>query len=260
MTHPLDQLAAFVDGTLDTAERAVVDEHLRSCARCRGEVEAAAGARAALRAIPEPVSPDLSARFTPEQLERLAAPPSSAGTPWSKIAPALAAAAVVALVALVVPRLGTGSDDAGVAADGVAEAGSDQTNAPPLLELLDEDLDEPALQEEAEAIAATYAQAAAPDAGVDAGQGAVGAEATAPGQARTAGPARTARAVSCLEQAFPGFPGQIVRVQEATFEGTPAFVAYVLESPGADAPPDFLSVWVADAADCSILSFTSARI
>ena len=28
MTHPLDQLAPFVDGTLDTAERAVVDEHL----------------------------------------------------------------------------------------------------------------------------------------------------------------------------------------------------------------------------------------
>ncbi len=260
MTHPLDQLAAFVDGTLDTAERAVVDEHLRSCARCRGEVEAAAAARAALRAMPEPVSPDLSARFTPEQLERLAAPGSSAGTPWSKIVPALAAAAVVALVALVVPRLGTGSDDAGVAADGVAEAGSDQTNAPPRLELLDEDLDELALQEEAAALAVSYAQAVAPDAGVDAGQGAVGAEATAPDQARTAGPARTAQAVSCLEQAFPGFPGRIVRVQEATFEGTPAFIAYVLESPGADAPPDSLSVWVADAADCSILSFTSARI
>ena len=43
VTHPLDQLAAFVDGTLATAERAVVDEHLRSCARCRGEVEAPPG-------------------------------------------------------------------------------------------------------------------------------------------------------------------------------------------------------------------------
>ena len=260
MTHPLDQLAPFVDGTLDTAERAVVDKHLRSCARCRGEVEAADAARAALRAMPEPVGPDLSARFTPEQLDQLAAPPSSAGTPWSKIAPALAAAAVVALVALVVPRLGTGSDDAGVAADGVAEAGSDQTSAPPRLELLDEDLDELALQEAATALAASYAQAVAPDAEIDAGQGAVGAEAAGPDQARTAGPARTARAVSCLEQAFPGFPGRIVRVQEATFEGTPAFIAYVLESQDADTPPDLLSVWVADAADCSILSFTSARI
>ena len=49
-------------------------------------------------------------------------------------------------------------------------------------------------------------------------------------------------------------------MQEATFEGTPAFIAYVLEGPGADSPPDFLSVWVADAEACSILTFTSVRI
>ena len=79
------------------------------------------------------------------------------------------------------------------------------------------------------------------------------------GQTRTAGPA-TARAVACLKQAFPGFPGEVVRVQQATFEGTPAFIAYVIESPGADTPANAISIWVADAVDCSVLSFTSARL
>ena len=106
MTHPLDQLAPFVDGTLDPAERVVVDEHLRSCDRCRAEVDAADAARTALRAMPEPTSPDLAERFSPSGSNgsRL---PATWRAPWSKLAPVVAAAAVVALVALVVPRLGS---------------------------------------------------------------------------------------------------------------------------------------------------------
>lgn len=260
MTHPLDQLAPFVDGTLDPAERVVVDEHLRSCDRCRSEVDAADAARTVLRAMPEPTSPDLAERFSPGRIQRLTAPPATSRGPWSKLAPLVAAAAVVALVALVVPRLGSGSNDGVVAAD--AEAGGDGAGAPARLELLDADLDEPALQEAATAFAAAYAQGRRVAA--DAGQEAAGAAASAPaalsGQARTAGPARTARAVACLKQAFPGFPGEIVRVQQATFESTPAFIAYVIESPGADTPASAVSIWVADAADCSVLTFTSARL
>ena len=81
-----------------------------------------------------------------------------------------------------------------------------------------------------------------------------------PDQARFAGPARSARAVACLERAFPGFPGRIVRLRRATFEGTPAFIADVLESPGADTAPDTLSIWVAAIEDCSILTLTSVRL
>lgn len=260
MTHPLDQLAPFVDGTLDPAERVVVDEHLRSCDRCRSEVDAADAARTVLRAMPEPTSPDLAERFSPGRIQRLAAPPATSRGPWSKLAPLVAAAAVVALVALVVPRLGSDSNDGVVAAD--AEAGGDGAGALARLELLDADLDEPALQEAATAFAAAYAQGRRVAA--DAGQEAAGAAASAPaalsGQARTAGPARTARAVACLKQAFPGFPGEIVRVQQATFESTPAFIAYVIESPGADTPASAVSIWVADAADCSVLTFTSVRL
>ena len=262
MTHPLDQLAPFVDGTLDPAERVVVDEHLRSCDRCRAEVDAADAARTALRAMPEPTSPDLAERFSPGRIQRLTASPATSRAPWSKLAPVVAAAAVVALVALVVPRLGSGSSDGVVAADAGAEAGGDGAGPPARLELLDADLDEPALQEAATAFAAAYAQGrrVAADAGQEAAGAAVSAPAALSGQTRTAGPARAARAVACLKQAFPGFPGEVVRVQQATFEGTPAFIAYVIESPGADTPANAISIWVADAVDCSVLSFTSARL
>jgi anti-sigma factor RsiW len=40
LLHPgSDQLEAYVEGTLDTSDTAVLDSHLLSCARCQGEVE-----------------------------------------------------------------------------------------------------------------------------------------------------------------------------------------------------------------------------
>jgi predicted anti-sigma-YlaC factor YlaD len=40
LLHPgPDQLEAYVEGTLDTSDSAVVDSHLMSCARCQGEIE-----------------------------------------------------------------------------------------------------------------------------------------------------------------------------------------------------------------------------
>jgi hypothetical protein len=51
-----------------------------------------------------------------------------------------------------------------------------------------------------------------------------------------------------------------VQLRRASFEGTPAYLGFVLESPGAGAPPDILSVWVAAVEDCSILTLTSVRL
>ena len=173
--------------------------------------------------------------------------------------PLLAAAAVVALVAVVIPRIGGSSDDAGTSADGVAESAIDEAG-PLRLEVEATDYDESALQEGALASAAAVA---AGQVETPADQGEAGAEASSvavPDQARFAGPARSARAVACLERAFPGFPGRIVRLRRATFEGTPAFIADVLESPGADTAPDTLSIWVAAIEDCSILTLTSVRL
>lgn len=257
MSHPVDLLAPFVDRTLEPSERAVVDAHLRSCARCRREVAAAGAARRALRGMPTPQAPDLAAPFTAERLPEHLRPSSPPGAPWSKLAPLLAAAAVVALVAVVVPRLSGSSDDAGTAADGLAEDGA---GARPRLRLQIEttDYDEETLGEAARAYAAA---AAAPTAGAGEAvtEDAAG-DAPAALEARFAGARRTDGAVTCLERAFPGYPGELVEVKRAEFEGTPAFIGFVLEGPGGDGPPETLAIWVADAGDCSILSLISARL
>ena len=260
MTHPLEHLAPYVDGTLAPSERAAVDEHLRSCARCRGEVTAARAAREMLRSLPAPTAPDLAASsFTPERVTELAAPRVAPRSPWARMAPALAAAAVVALVAIVAPRLGTSSDDAGSGGIEAADTALAPTG-PVRLVLDDTDYDVASLQEAATAyVTSLTAQSDAAAAGASPAEGAtVGA--TAGEALRFAGRARSAEATRCLEEAFPGFPGEIAAARLARFEGTPAYLGFVLERPGPGLPPDTLALWVASARDCSILSITSARL
>ncbi len=259
MTHPLDQLAPYVDGALDPTERAVVDEHLRDCPHCRAEVEAAARARRAVRSIPDPATIDLAARFGPERVGRLRRAGRSDRSPWGRWMPALAAAAVVALVAIAVPRLGGSSDDATSAGDAGGEAASVADAGPLRLRVDPTDYDEAALEE----AAATFvgSRAAALDEAADGqGDGAAGASAVeAPGALRFAGPRRTDAAVACLEEAFPGFPGRLVEVRRASFDGTPAYLGFVLEGVK-DGSADRLSIWVAMVEDCSIASIVSAEI
>ena len=45
MTHPVEHLVDYVDGTLPARERAVVREHLQTCSRCRDEVALSAAAK-----------------------------------------------------------------------------------------------------------------------------------------------------------------------------------------------------------------------
>ena len=52
MTHPGPELADYVDGTLAPSRTARIDEHLRTCATCRAEVDLAIAARDALRERP----------------------------------------------------------------------------------------------------------------------------------------------------------------------------------------------------------------
>jgi hypothetical protein len=53
----------------------------------------------------------------------------------------------------------------------------------------------------------------------------------------------------------------LVRLIEAEFDGTPAYFAVFLESPGAGQPPDTVVVWVTARDDCDrILNLTSHRI
>jgi predicted anti-sigma-YlaC factor YlaD len=260
VTHPLEHLAPYVDGTLAPNERAAVEEHLRSCARCRGEVTAARAARQVLRSLPEPTAPDLAtSSFTPERVAELTAPRMATRSPWARVVPALAAAAVVALVAIAVPRLGTSSDDSG---SGGLEAADTAVvpSGPVRLALDDTDYDVASLQEAAVSYAASLGAASdAAAAGTTPVEGA-SAAAAPDGSLRFAGRTRSAEATRCLRRAFPGFPGEIVGARLARFEGSPAYLGFVLERPGPGLPPDTLSIWVASPQDCSILSITSARL
>jgi Putative zinc-finger len=51
--HPEELLSAYLDGELTPAERAYVDEHLATCALCRGDLEGEREVRSALRDLPD---------------------------------------------------------------------------------------------------------------------------------------------------------------------------------------------------------------
>jgi anti-sigma factor RsiW len=58
--HPDELLAGYVDGSATPDERAVVDQHLATCAACQEEVQLATEARAALISLPELGAPGLA--------------------------------------------------------------------------------------------------------------------------------------------------------------------------------------------------------
>lgn len=252
MTHPLEQLAPYVDGSLTGPERLEVERHLASCAQCRSEVAVATEARAALRSMPEVEVPTDLGVPALEAMEAREA--HHQGPPrWVRAMPFVAAAAVVALLAITLPRIGGGTaadDSAGVQAAPAAPDARDLR-----LEVLSNDFDADSLQAEAQTSAARYAGATADQEGA-----AAAASPAAATEGKTAGAARSSEALRCLRTAFEGFPGDPVRLVEASFEGTPAYLAFVLEGPGADQPADQMTVWVAARDDCSIVSLTSVRL
>ena len=246
MSHPLEDLAPYVDGSLPDPERADIDRHLTSCARCRSEVSLASEARRQLRAMPVvPVPAGLGDRALREMR-------SPSQPRWTKLAPLAAAAAVVVLLAIALPRIG--------GSDGSTSASSDEGAAFPTtasgdlrLEVIDADFDAESLQAEARAFA-DKAQAAEADA--EPSESAQVTEATA----KVAGPVRSAAALECLNTGFPGALGNPVRIVEASFEGTPAYVAFVVERSDSGEAPDTLRIWVARRLDCSSLSLASVEI
>ena len=248
MTHPDDLLAGYVDGSLSGADRTAVDAHLQACARCRAEVELAESGRAALRRLPDPEAPDLAgpvmARLGTEETE-------AAGTPaWYRVAGIAAAAVIAVAVVVALPKVGSGPTDDRQAATEDAAAptvGGAETLSGLTLELQQTDYDTAAV----EALAGEYAGRAAPSETAAAGSGAAAAIGT---------PAQAVRARTCVAKAFPGFPGTPTRLISAAFEGTPAYLAVVLEGPAPGQPADTASAWVADRATCAPLSFTTTRI
>ena len=258
MRHPDELLAEYVDGALAEGERAVVERHLDSCERCRGEVALARAAREALASVAEiPAPGDLGAAAIAGARRRAAhepAPASRSGQPgwyrWAGAAAGIAAALLVA--ALVLPHVGSSPGEepaAGVAAPSAALPEATSVEA----QNVDYDL------AGVEALATSYGgQDRAFGSNNQSSQIPVAAEAT---------PAQRipfAAAVACLDRAFTvpagqrGPEGKLVRVIQARFRGTPAILGVYLIGPGAGQPADIVRVLVASSEDCSILTSTQA--
>jgi hypothetical protein len=258
MTHPLDQLAAFVDGALDPPERAEVERHVASCDRCRREVATAAAGRRVMRSLPEVSAPAGLGDAAIAEAAAHARRPASGAPRWTRLVPVAAAAVIVGLLALALLRIGGGGEDTETAADAGGAAALATAPKDLRLELQHTDYDPDSLTDAARAFASTSADLRTP-AAQPTGDEALGGQEVESGT-RVAGPARVTQALRCLETAFPGYPGRPVRLVQATFDGTPAYLAYVLEGPGAEQPPDTVSIRVASIRGCGILSLTSARI
>ena len=248
MTHPEEHLAGYVDARLSPHERRTVDAHLLDCARCRRDVAIAAGARAALRTLEEVPAPlGVSASALEEAGSVKQTGPSNGPPAWYRMAGVAAAvAAGLLVVSLVLPKVGGSSNDAtdrALSDAGGAESGASATSTEATaLEIQDVDYDESSLS----ALSASYKA-------VD--QGGV-ATSQAPEAAFSATPQQTQKALRCIVKSAPQETGQLTRLIKARFQGAPAYLAVFLEGPGADQPPDAVSVWVLATDDCAILSYS----
>src|SRR5688500_12222690 len=122
MTHPEELLSGYVDGTLPTEERAVVDAHLATCATCREEVELAHEALTALGSLEEqPVPFGVTGPVMAEAGRRF----ERRGAVWQRVQwGAGRAAALVLRVALNVSTGGSGYR-AEAPREGTVEAGAE---------------------------------------------------------------------------------------------------------------------------------------
>jgi len=259
MSHPDALLAEYVGGALAEGERAAVERHLDACERCREEVSLARAARSALASVAEAPAPgNLGDAAIAEARRRAAGAPAAAapsGKPgWYRWAGAAAGiAAALLLLTLVLPHIG--KEPAREAAGGAA-AQSGAASPATTVEAQNVDYDLAGV----EALATSYRG---------------GTDGTfAPNERGTKAPEATgvttaqrilfADAVGCLDRAFTpatgsqGLPGQLVRVIQARFRGTPAILGVYLISPGAGQPTDIVRVLVASSRGCSILTSTQA--
>lgn len=241
--HPEELLAGFVDGTASAGERAQVQRHLALCERCRVEVELAARARAALAALPQLDPPGLADRglealreraraqgpplpeppaapapppvaLRPPLLTRRARPPRTGRRPLrsARLAWGAGLAAAAALLVLAV-RLGALTPPPPPGPGGPAA---------PAQPTLPASYDRAALR----ALADTLASAELPSPTAQAPLAQQAEEATA--EARQPPPLSPAPAqgLECARRAVGLGPEAVpIYLEEASFEGTPAYVA-----------------------------------
>ena len=271
MTHPGPELADYVDGTLTPSRTARIDEHLRTCATCRAEVGLAIAARKALAATPSPAPPPGLADAAIAEAQELAAARTQEGTAprdlashrprpttprWLAIA---GAAAVIALVALILPKLGQpGAEPASLAA-GASDTAQPAASA---VEVQHVDYGANFLPE----FAAAYDSVAGANVGTPSP---VAGEAASPGPISTVSgpddavkllPERLPAATRCLDRAYDNQGGTLTRVILARYGGKPAYLGVYLQSPGAGLEPNVVLVVVASVDGCDLLATGQFRL
>ena len=270
MTHPDDLLADHVDGTLSDRERAVVDAHLETCARCRDEVELA---RRAVRALGDledvPVPTGVTGRVISEARANL--PTTSRKDPSRWLAGLAAAAVIVGVIAVALTRGGGSDADLATGAEGASGAAASSSlekGDVPLEEQRDVNYDgEAGVVVLAQEVIAEYRRtAAAPAADSSEGGEAAPSSTLAPAETLVTGAQTSAErkladagpAIRCFEQeGVPPAGADMVlrRLVDARYLGAPAYIAVFLQGPGAGQPPDRAVVWVLSRKDCHIEYF-----
>lgn len=268
--HPEELLAGYVDGTLDAEDRARVESHVSSCARCRQEVDLASEARRSLAGLPElEPPPGITFGVLRESRTRRLRP----GLGW-KLATGAAAAAVIVTGVVVIatgPRQGLLPQDAG-APDaerarpteeeaqgdaGAERASPSELRAPatePQFSVADRDYDLDLLARQGQRLrdqARVSLQAGFPEP----------AAAFYERYRVSDFPPAARAAAGCILEELP--PRQLAVpfvIQEATFQGEPVYVAAFLQGPDPDQPYDRLLLWVLDREDCGLRYYATVRL
>ncbi|HZD80963.1 MAG TPA: zf-HC2 domain-containing protein [Actinomycetota bacterium] len=268
MTHPEELLAEYVDGSLAEPRRVEVEDHLAVCSRCREETDLARAASAALVALPEepvpfgvmnPVAAELRDRRERDRV------PWYARLRWA--AGVAVAAALVGLLAVVLPRLGGVGTNGGGGQAAMSPGSSGNALRAPSSSFGAVFQDQPHMNYGAAGLEALAREVAAH---ALAGPTTIPSVTPAPDQAVGEGlgsgfaslqPPVAARAQACVSRAVrPPGTDRLVRLIRARYEGTPAFLSVYLESGGPGEPATKVVIWVVARSDCRILSFASRRL
>jgi anti-sigma factor RsiW len=257
MTHPEELLAGFVDGTLEDPERAVVDAHLQTCETCREELDLARGAKGALASLPEvpvpfgvtgPVLAEAGRRF-----ERRAA--TRGRIQWALGAGVAAALVLVVALNLNVGHSGREAGPGTLAADsattGAAAGGAGAESAPAVgLER------QPDVSYDDAGVRSLATEAATE-------RSTVAIQAPQPSAGETSF-SDSEPAIACLRTAEAPVDepatDQLVRLIEARYRGTPAYIAVFLQSPGAGQAPDKVVIWIVSTDGCQIIGGQQQRL
>jgi hypothetical protein len=282
-THPDQVLAGYVDGTLDPAEREEVERHLAGCTTCREELALSRRARAGLAALPELDVPvgvtrpvvDGARRGGVSRLARITAggePHRSsrvAQVAWG--AGAAAAAAVIAVFAWSAVNGGNPVRTAATAPKEARGGGGRGLALAPTVRVTHQsiDYDAASIQALATRIAGepgAFNRATVPSPAASPGSTAPAAPLPTHPSTATLGSAGAPSStplppVACVQYATGSAPSfRLVRLLQATFEGTPAYIAVYAGSSEPGRPTDLVTVWVVSTSECSLLNYTSTAI